>query len=55
MLHEIENVMPSLVMTGVAHCNITEPLPTSELIIFSLTAMALIVTLLTFSHKGAMY
>ena len=49
------NVMPSLVMTGVAHCSFTVPLPTSEVIMFVLTAMALMVTLLTFSVSGSVY
>ena len=43
------------VMTGAAHCRVTEPLPTAEIIIFSLTAMALIVTPLTFSCSGVVY
>ena len=53
-----EHVMINLlllvrIMTGAAHCRVTEPLPTSEVIIFSLTAIALMVTPLTFSLKGS--
>ena len=50
----VKPVLPLRVMTGAAHCNVTEPLPTAEVIIFSLTAIALIVTPLTFSCKGVL-
>ena len=55
ILHERENVMPSLVMAGVAHCSFTVPLPTTEVIIPAFTAIALMVTLLTFFVRGPVY
>ena len=40
-------------MMGSSHCSVTEPLRTVEVIMPSLTAMALMVTPLTFSFKGS--
>ena len=51
----VKSALPLLTITGAAHCNVTDPLPTSEGIMFSLTAMALIVTPLTFSVRGTVY
>ena len=42
-------------MTGVAHCNVTALLTTAEVIIPSLTAMALMMTPLMFSVNGTVY
>ncbi len=51
----VKPLLPLRKITGAAHCSVAEPLPTSELIIFSFTAMALIVTPLTFSVRGPVY
>ena len=42
-------------MTGAAHCSVTAPLPTAEVIMPSLTAIAFMVTPLTFSVSEAVY
>ena len=51
----VKPVLPFLTITGAAHCSVTEPLPTPEVSMFSLTAMALMVTPLTFSVRGPVY
>ena len=51
----VKPLLPLRTITGAAHWSVTEPLPTSDLIIFSLTAIALIVTPLTFSVRGTVY
>ena len=51
----VKPFLPLRAMTGAAHCSITASLPTAEVIIPSLTAMALMVTPLMFSVKGLVY
>ena len=52
---EIVKVFPVWTIVGTSQASVTEPLPISEVIIFSLTAMALMVTPLTFSVRGPVY
>ena len=47
--------LPLRAMSGAAHCSFIALLPTVEVIIPSLTAMALMVTPLMFSVSGTVY